>query len=115
VTAPASWTVRYHVPYSQVHPGSRGGQDGAVHLHYAGEAPVALHAPNARGVLVRTRGQALCRPARRGWYEREPDAAELARLRCAECAARAARYGVEWPTDGSPVVLPGERVEGGGA
>lgn len=68
-------TRLYHVPRSQVWPGSRGRQRGNVHLHDDG-------------------GRALC--GRRGWYERPLDPGEQERL-CPRCATRAARAGLEVP------------------
>lgn len=62
----------YFVPRSQVWEGSRGRQQGRVHLIVG--------------------GRTLC-GRRRGWYERPPDG----ETRCLRCADRATQYGVEWP------------------
>lgn len=68
-------TRLYHVPRSQVWPGSRGRQHGNVHLHGAD-------------------GRPLC--GRRGWYERPLEPGEQART-CPRCSARAERLGLEVP------------------
>jgi hypothetical protein len=111
------WLARYHVPWSQVHPGSGGGQRGGVHLHhptditeqrrlaYEDYAVTELVALTGRRITIRRRGgDALCRGghAGRGWYERPPHTGELADERCARCVEMAVRYGVEWPTEPQP-------------
>ena len=67
-------TVRYHVPHSQVWPGSRGRARGRVHL-YVGEEP-------------------LCK--RPGRYQRPLEEGEHAE-RCKACSATATRRAIEWP------------------
>lgn len=79
-----SAVLRYHVPRSQVWLGSRGGQEGKLHIH--------VTEPLRSGRLSRAVGQALC--GRRGWYER-PSKGETAI--CSNCAEKAARYGVAVP------------------
>jgi hypothetical protein len=79
--------ARYHVPRSQVWQGSRGGQQGKVHLHLLGAGFVS-------GRLTRAPGASLC--GKRGWYERP---AEPGEERCPTCAERAKRHGVEWPDE----------------
>ena len=72
----------YHVPRSQVWPGSRGRQSGLIHLHVkSGEAFEA-------GRLRRIQHQSLC--GRRGWYERPTEDAEPQRQceRCVEIGMR---------------------------
>jgi hypothetical protein len=110
------WLARYHVPWSQVHPGSGGGQRGAVHLHRVIDndetrlavedwAVTELVALTGRQTRIKRRGgDALCRGgnAGRGWYERPPHVGELADERCPRCAEMAERYGVEWPTEPQP-------------
>lgn len=103
------WLARYHVPWSQVHPGSGGGQRGAVHLHRVADgedlAVTELVAFTGRRTRILRRGaDALCRGgnAGRGWYERPPYPGELADERCSRCAEMAERYCVEWPTEPQP-------------
>lgn len=67
-------SVRYHVPSSQVWPGSRGRARGRIHL-YVGEQP-------------------LCK--RPGLYQRRLEEGERAE-RCRACNAVAARRALEWP------------------
>lgn len=76
--------ARYHVPRSQVWEGSRGRQQGCVHLH--------VNEPMQQGRLQRGGGQALCGKA--GWYERPANPDERA---CPRCLELAARYGVRVP------------------
>jgi hypothetical protein len=100
------WLARYHVPWSQVHPGSGGGQSGGVHLHFPldqndRDRVVEIVALTGRRTRIRRSGaQALC--LARGWYERPPHPGELVEVRCARCVEMAERYGVEWPTEPQP-------------
>ncbi len=64
---------RYHVPKSQVWEGSRGNQEGSVHLH-------ARH-QIIGGKVKRAKGEAIC-SKKRGWYEREPMPGETP---CRDC------------------------------
>lgn len=80
---------RYHVPNSQVWPGSRGAAHGNVHLH--------VLQPTTLGRMKRKAGECLCRK-KRGNYERPPEVDELA-ARCPGCEAVALRYGIEWPSE----------------
>lgn len=100
-TDAAGWTPRYYVPWSQVHPGSRAGQAGNVHLTVEliepHRPPVSLTSVTGRRTTItRKGGTALCGRTR-GWYEREPSAREGEHERCPRCIAMSARYGVEWP------------------
>lgn len=65
----------YHVPRSQVWPGSRGRQTGRIHLHRDGAS------------------KALC--GRGAWYPRPPDPDEQKPM-CARCLSRAERLGESW-------------------
>lgn len=67
----------YHVPRSQVWPGSRGRQVGHVHLHF-------------------DKGGALC--GRRGWYERPLSEGEVEE-NCPRCVKRATDLGIAWPVE----------------
>ena len=67
--------ARYHVPRSQVYPGSRGRQHGHVHLH--AKVPINV------GRIHRQPGQALC--GRLGWWERPLEELEIA-TPCPRCA-----------------------------
>jgi hypothetical protein len=89
------WKVRYHVPRSQVWQGSRGGQSGAIHLHATDDITVTAKRGRC-GSLARRAGAALC--GKRGWWERAVEHESDLRVRCSECARRAQRYGIEWPT-----------------
>lgn len=83
-----AFDLLYHVPWSQVHPGSRGGQTGLVHLHVkAGDVFVS-------GRIRRSERQALC--GRRGWYERPLEAGEGESLAgvCGRCVDIATRDGL---------------------
>ena len=93
---PAGWQERYHVPWSQVHPGSRGGQTGHVHLHRQyGAVKITLTTVAGRRVrITRREHQALC--LARGWYERDPEGTERTESACPRCTILAARYGVDW-------------------
>jgi hypothetical protein len=95
------WSVRYHVPRSQVWEGSRGGQSGNVHLHLPIEPRErrSLTAVNGRRTSIeRNSGAPLCN--RYGWYDRDPMSAEQGpEHRCPRCVALAERYGIEWPTE----------------
>ncbi len=64
---------RYHVARSQVWEGSRGQQNGNVHLH--------ARQNTVGGRVKRAKGEAIC-AKRRGWYEREPMSGELM---CRDC------------------------------
>lgn len=81
---PAPNRAVYHVPRSQVYPGSRGGQRGKVHLH--------LGKPFFSARLARNTGHSVC--GRIGWYERP---AEPGEERCQRCVDMAERYGILWP------------------
>lgn len=84
----SGWKLVYHVPSSQAHPGSRGRQAGAIHLHAVEDADL--------GRIKVKAGQALCR--RRAWYPRPVDEHDLRTAKpCGRCSDRAQRYGVEWP------------------
>lgn len=88
--------LRYHVPRSQVWPGSRGAQAGKVHLHVIG--PPRLLTTDASGegrysTITRGTGMALCR--RRGWYERPLESGESVEV-CPRCVDIAERYRVSW-------------------
>ena len=72
------FTPLYHVPRSQVHHGSRGGQSGNVHLH--AREPIVI------GRIKRDTGQSLC--GRRGWYERPAVLGEKFCPRCWEISLR---------------------------
>lgn len=88
-----SWAAEYFVPWSQVHPGSRGGQTGNVHLIWQGTAPVTL--PGLR--TPRGRHDALCSPSRRAWMRREPYPGENENDRCPRCAQLAEKHSLAWP------------------
>ena len=88
-----TWSARYFVPWSQVHPGSRGGQTGNVHLIWRGRQPVTL--PGLR--TPRGRGDALCSPSRRAWYQREPYPGENDNDRCPRCTQLAEKHRLDWP------------------
>ena len=78
VISNAPFDRRYHVPRSQVWEGSRGRQEGKVHVHVLEDVRI--------GRIYRKRGQALCgRPA---WYERYPIPGEIPCPRCEEILAR---------------------------
>lgn len=102
-TPAKQFEARYHVPYSQVHPGSRGGQRGKLHLHVRRVEPdrpgVELTAVKGRRTKI-TRGPSDSLCAHKGWYERPPETDEDFE-RCPECVRLAERYGVEWPTGGA--------------
>ena len=96
-TSPAEFqaqvVARYHVPRSQVWPGSRGRQQGKVHLHVL-RGPLTFTAANGR-TISRGGGVALC--GKVGWYERPGEPHEE---HCPRCAELAERYRVPWPPDG---------------
>ncbi|MFD7161214.1 hypothetical protein ACFV9C_41980 [Kribbella sp. NPDC059898] len=77
---PTSWSVRYHVPRSQVWEGSR-----------------TLTATTGRRTsITRHSGAAMCN--RYAWYDRDPMTAEQGpEHRCPRCVTLADRYGVDWP------------------
>lgn len=77
--------LRYHVPGSQVWPGSAGRQKGNVHIHVKGELDA--------GRLKRSAGHSLC--GHDGWYERPPESS-VEQL-CPACVDKAERYGVPYP------------------
>lgn len=87
--APAEQKVvlipRYHVPSSQVYPGSRGGHEGNVHLHVLHDVKLKRR--------VRTSGQCLC-SKKKGSNERSPEVTET--KMCPECVKVAADNGIEW-------------------
>jgi hypothetical protein len=87
--------VRYHVPRSQVWPGSRGGQRGYVHLQVL-RGPHTFTAANGSR-LKRGGGVALCGKMQ-GWWERAPERDETEH-RCPRCVDLSERYGVSWPTE----------------
>lgn len=99
-----TWTLRYHVPRSQVWEGSRGRQSGAVHLHAVDEITVTAKRGRC-GTLTRAAGRSLC--GKHGWYERPVKHDSDLQLRCAECERRATRYGIDWPTPTAPTRLQG--------
>lgn len=82
------WDVIRSVPWSQVHPGSRGGERGRLHLQ-------RMSAAFSSGRLTRCPGQLLC--GRTPWHSvgaRVQDDEQ----RCVSCADFAVRYGIQWPT-----------------
>ena len=84
----------YHVPYSQVWEGSRGRQEGRVHLH----VPVGF----VSGRLKRPQGGAIC-PAKGTWYGREDQLmGDCPNLPCMRCVDLAKRYNLEWPESYDP-------------
>lgn len=89
----SAWEPTYFVPRSQVHPGSRGGQTGHVHLRWMASEPVTL--PGLR--TPRGRYDALCSPSRRAWMTRHPYPGENDNDRCPRCAELAERYEITWP------------------
>ena len=77
LTLREAFDALYHVPRSQVWPGSRGRQSGLIHLHVkSGEAFEA-------GRLRRIQHQSLC--GRRGWYERPTEDTEPTPRLCERC------------------------------
>lgn len=72
------YEAMYHVPWSQVWPGSGGRQAGKVHVH--------VTEPFVLGRISRERGDSLC--GKRGWYER-PAEGESMCPRCEELLSRA--------------------------
>jgi hypothetical protein len=104
---------RYHVPRSQVWQGSRGRQEGRVHLHLPPDAgPWGVPIPLV-GRIARTPGSSLC--GRCGWYERAPEFAyeRTDEALCARCVAIAARLeGVSM--DGASGAFVLHRTEAGG-
>lgn len=104
---------RYHVPRSQVWPGSGGRQQGRVHLHVPMSEGVGDIALVVVGRISRRPGQALC--GRRGWYERPSDT-DLERsdaALCPRCVEIASRAGASSPGEpdckhcGGPCEIPG--------
>jgi hypothetical protein len=75
---------RYHVPGSQVYPGSRGGQVGNVHLHVTADMTL--------GRRKRKKGECLC-SKRNGSDERPPQGETKM---CEECVKVAADNGLAW-------------------
>lgn len=75
---------RYHIPPSQVYPGSRGGHAGNVHLHVT-EAMVL-------GRRKREKGECLC-SKKNGNMERTPEGETKM---CGECVTVAAANGLTW-------------------
>lgn len=86
---------RYHVPPSQVYAGSRGGQQGHVHLHVMEDVKL--------GRLSRRAGECLC-SKRHASYARPLDVGEGNHFaRCERCATIAARNGIVWPSETTAV------------
>jgi hypothetical protein len=91
---PTVWTWRYRVPRSQVFEGSKGGQQGYVHLHLPACLSITAYAtigPVRRTTIKRIGGQALC-GIKRGWYERPGNPGETV---CPRCVDYASRYGID--------------------
>lgn len=87
VTRPVALDALYHVPRSQVWAGSRGRQQGHVHLHV-----LERIVPGGR-FTVRQPGRALC--LARGWYERPREEGEQL---CPRCVQLAELFGLEVPS-----------------
>lgn len=77
--------ARYHVPKSQVYPGSRGAAKGHVHLHVL--EPMKLKR------IVRNTGECLC-SKKHGSDERAPDSADT--TMCPACVKVAEANGLAW-------------------
>jgi hypothetical protein len=90
------YAARYHVPRSQVWEGSRGRQQGKVHLHVLGQKRQLQFTTASARVLERGDGETLC-GKQRGWYEVPVENGHADAERCPKCVERAERYGVEWP------------------
>lgn len=81
---PVALEPRYHVPGSQVYPGSRGAAVGNVHLHVSADVKL--------GRRSRKAGECLC-SKKHGSFERKPEGETKM---CDECVKVAADNGLTW-------------------